>query len=181
MRIPPPFLIFLDKRLAFWDRGARVDTHTGLRTWHDQLESGADNCVLSQCPNHRSACWTDAQAFTLASADVITLLQREHTAYALFLDEWAQSSSALPSASSSPSSFTIPAVPGAAATATATDTVAAEYQAAAVHHRARADVLAKTLNEKLWRADLGYHVAWNVSSQSPIEASGTPHSQKKKK
>ena len=26
------------------------------------------------------------------------------------------------------------------------------------------------LNEKLWREDLGFHVAWNVSSQQPILA-----------
>jgi glycogen debranching enzyme len=72
------------------------------------------------------------------------LLQREHTAYALFADEWAS-------------------------TASATASAAAEaHRAAARRHRALAGSLATTLNERLWRRDLGYHMAWNVSSRTPI-------------
>jgi hypothetical protein len=29
----------MEALLAFWDRGRRVDRSTGLRTWHDQMES----------------------------------------------------------------------------------------------------------------------------------------------
>ena len=46
------------------------------------MESGADNGVLSRCPSARSACWSAAQALTLASADAMALLVREHTAAA---------------------------------------------------------------------------------------------------
>merc|ERR1712176_1522552 len=37
--------------LEYWDRPPRIDAETGLRIWHDQMETGADNNVLSQCPN----------------------------------------------------------------------------------------------------------------------------------
>ena len=46
------------------------------------MESGADNGVLSRCSSARSACWSAAQALTLASADAMALLVREHTAAA---------------------------------------------------------------------------------------------------
>jgi hypothetical protein len=133
----------MEALLGFWDRQPRRDPLTGLRTWHDQMESGADNCVLSECPNPRSTdCWTDNQAFTLASADVITMLQREHVAFALFSEEWA-----------------------AAAT---TANLRAGHLAAASEHRAAADTLTAVLNERLWREDLGFHQAWNVTAKAPI-------------
>ena len=106
------------------------------------MESGADNCVLSRCPNRRSACWSDSQAFTLASADVITLLQREHVAFALFSEEWALRGTGDADA----------------------------HLAAAARHRAAADALAAALNAHLWRQDLGSHVAYNVSERAPILA-----------
>jgi len=46
------------------------------------MESGADNGVLSRCPSARLGCWSAAQALTLASADAMALLVREHTAAA---------------------------------------------------------------------------------------------------
>merc|ERR1712118_173526 len=76
--------------LDYWDREPRKDPLTELRVWHDQMETGADNNVLSQCPNARSDCWTDSQAFTLASPDLMVYLQREHLAYALFCEFWMQ-------------------------------------------------------------------------------------------
>ena len=108
------------------------------------METGADNCVLSQCPNRRSKCWSESQAFTLASADAITLLHREHIAYALFREAWAADEGVTrPSAAS-------------------------EHLAVAQRHRAIADSLRETLNERLWRSDLGYHVAYNVSTRTHI-------------
>ena len=133
----------MEALLAFWDRPPRRDPLTELRTWHDQMESGADNCVLSRCPNRRSACWSDSQAFTLASADVITLLQREHVAFALFSEEWALRE---------------------------TGDEADAHLAAAARHRAAADALAAALNARLWRQDRGFHIAWNVSERAPILA-----------
>jgi hypothetical protein len=134
----------MEALLAYWDRKPRQDGKTGLRVWHDQMESGADNCVLSTCPNHRSPCWTDEQAFTLASVDVMTFLQREHIAFALFSEAWAEEA--------------------------ASEEEAAVHRSAAVASRAAGDSLAHIMNEKLWRQDLGYHVAWNVSSSTPIIA-----------
>ena len=136
----------MEALLAFWDRPPRLDPATGLRTWHDQMESGADNCVLSRCPNARSPCWTDSQAYTLASADVTTLLTREHIAFALFSESWA------------------------AAAERSDPQLAAAHRLAAAEHRATADSLAATLNARLWREDLGYHQAWNVSARSSIES-----------
>ena len=34
----------------------------------------------------------------------------------------------------------------------------------AARHRASAADLTRTLNVRLWRADLGYHAAWNVNN-----------------
>jgi hypothetical protein len=132
--------------LAFWDRPPRRDNATGLRVWHDQMESGSDNCVLSQCPNRRSPCWTDSQAFSLASADVTTLLQREHLAFSLFADAWSEHSH-----SASPERSLM-------------------HRTLAARHRERADALTAELNAALWRADLGYHVALNTSSREVIAA-----------
>eukprot|EP01043_Picozoa_sp_COSAG02_P005982 COSAG02_NODE_166_length_31947_cov_34.168617_15_plen_398_part_00 len=147
---PASFVRFkpaMEALLAFWDRSPRRDPLSGLRTWHDQMESGADNCVLSRCPNARSSCWTESQAYTLASADVITMLQREHVAFALFSESWAS------------------------VAANQSDYQAAEtHRLAAAKHRAAADSLATTLNAQLWREDLGYHQAWNVSAKAPIES-----------
>lgn len=117
----------MDALLAFWDREPRRDPLTDLRTWHDQMESGADNCVLSRCPNARSPCWTEPQAYTLASADVITLLQREHIAFALFSEAWA-------------------------AAETSGSAEATTHLAVASEHRAKADSLTASLNERLWLA-----------------------------
>ena len=128
-----PFAPAMEALLAYWDRPPRRDARTGLRVWHDQLESGADNLVLSRCPNRRSACWSDAQAYTLASPDVMVLLAREHAAAALFRDAWAAAA---------------PAAQGGEA-------AAAVHAAGAAAHRAAADDLEAILNARLWRDDLG--------------------------
>eukprot|EP00300_Choanocystis_sp_HF-7_P017337 c196_g1_i1.p1 GENE.c196_g1_i1~~c196_g1_i1.p1 ORF type:complete len:445 (+),score=94.86 c196_g1_i1:33-1337(+) len=86
------FLAFQPQMMAllgYWDR-TRLDTPTGLYVWHDQLESGADNLPTSPCPSPRSDCWDEkSDAFTLASTDIMSFLHREHEAYALFCDTWA--------------------------------------------------------------------------------------------
>ena len=84
-----PFRAAMEALLSYWARPPRRDARTGLRVWHDQLESGADDLVLSRCPSARSPeCWSDAQAFTLASVDATTLLLREHIAFARFVRAW---------------------------------------------------------------------------------------------
>lgn len=75
--------------LKYWEDVRKVP-NTGLYTWHDQMESGADNLVLSTCPSPRSGCWVDACANSLAAPDVMTFLYREHLAFAKFLDEWGE-------------------------------------------------------------------------------------------
>jgi glycogen debranching enzyme len=57
--------------------------------WHDQLETGADNLVFSECPSSFSAtCWSDSQAYTLSSPDVMVWIAREYHAYSLFVQQW---------------------------------------------------------------------------------------------
>mgnify|MGYP006133360761 CR=1 FL=1 len=148
----------MEALLSFWDRPPRRDPASGLRVWHDQLESGADNCVLSRCPSARSSCWSASQALTLASPDVMSLLVREHTAAALFADAWADA--AADGAATATATATTKA---ATATATATAT---RHRATAVRHRAAAEELRRTLNARLWRADLGFHAARNTSNAS---------------
>jgi hypothetical protein len=77
--------------LAYWSSPQRVDAATGLHVWHDQLETGADNLVLSLCPSPYSPeCWSEARdAFTLSAPDVELFVAREHLAYALFVEAWA--------------------------------------------------------------------------------------------
>lgn len=73
--------------LSYWST-QRV-TDTGLYTWHDQMESGADDLVTSPCPSPRSDCWSDeADANSLVAPDLLTFLIREHRAYANFVDAW---------------------------------------------------------------------------------------------
>lgn len=144
----------IEALLAFWGRPPRRDVATGLRTWHDQMESGADNGVLSLCPNARSSCWTEVQAYSLASPDVLTLLQREHTAAAHFYDAWADAA----------------AVGGGVSITASASAKFNAHRAAAKRHRQQADTLRRMLNAELWREDLGYHVARNVSSCTAILA-----------
>ena len=85
--------------LRYWNSSTRLHAPTGLHVWHDQLETGADNLVLSQCPSQFSPeCWSAAQAYTLSSPDVMVWLAREYQAYALFLAAWGALGGAGPSA-----------------------------------------------------------------------------------
>jgi neutral trehalase len=75
--------------LCYWNTSSRLDAATGLHKWHDQLETGADNLVLSECPSQYSPeCWSESQAYTLASPDLMVWVSREYQAYALFLKAW---------------------------------------------------------------------------------------------
>ena len=86
------FLPFKDQMLAtlnFWDREPHIDSETKLFVWSDQMETGADDLPLSQCPSWRSpACWSLSQANTLASVDLQIWLAREHLAFSKFLTAW---------------------------------------------------------------------------------------------
>ena len=157
-----PYRRQMEALLAFWDRAPRRDPQTGLRTWHDQMESGADNCVLSQCPSPRSACWTARQAYTLASADVLVYLQREHLAYSKFVDAWQMDDAEDRQRTS--------AGYGSSRRLVSIATGASSEHAIATHHRNVADNLTRTLNKWLWRGDLGHHIALNTSSRRHIEA-----------
>jgi hypothetical protein len=62
MQFQPQMKALLD----YWDR-TRKDNDTGLYVWHDQLESGADNLPISECPSKLSPCWNEtASAFTIS-------------------------------------------------------------------------------------------------------------------
>jgi hypothetical protein len=67
--------------LGYWNTSTRLDAATGLHTWHDQLETGADNLVFSACPSQFSPeCWSPSQAYTLSSPDIMVWLAREYEA-----------------------------------------------------------------------------------------------------
>lgn len=141
--------------LAYWDSPQRYDPATGLRFWHDQLESGCDNLVLSQCPSDLSPeCWVEAaDAFTLAAPDLQTFMYREWAAYALLHEGWAAE----------------------AAAAGAPDAPARAARAAAVRATATAKMgaIKTAVNTYLWHwedeaAGSGWFAAWNRTTRSQI-------------
>ena len=131
--------------LRYWERERR-DGETGLYTWHDQMESGADNMVTSPCPSSRSECWVEgSDANTLASADVVVQVLREHRAFAAFLDAWGDADKKTTmGASLSPLSLS------------------------ATWHRTRATAIAEALNKHLFDGDSGAFIAYNTSTRQPI-------------
>ena len=64
--------------LAYWDQPPRYHPlgDGGLYVWHDQLQSGADNLVISDCPSKFSFwCWREAKdANSIASVDLLLFL-----------------------------------------------------------------------------------------------------------
>jgi len=83
-----PYSSKMSALLAYWST-QRKHSPTGLFTWHDQMESGADNLVLSACPSPRSDCWVEEGCGnSLSSPDLMAYLYRENLAYARFLDRW---------------------------------------------------------------------------------------------
>jgi len=88
-----PFQLQMSLLLSYWT--TQRQTATGLYTWHDQMESGADDLPTSPCPSPRSDCWSEASdGNSLAAPDLMTFLIREHRAYASFLDAWNDTSGA---------------------------------------------------------------------------------------
>lgn len=163
----------MEALLSFWERPPRRDAASGLHTWHDQLESGADNGVLSKCASARSpSCWTASQAYSLASPDVQVLLQREHTAAANFYEAWAEGweRAATAAAVATAALSTSEAPPNIYAAASDRSERASAHREAARRHRRLAHSLHETLNTQLWREELGYHIALNVSSRELILA-----------
>jgi hypothetical protein len=137
--------------LAYWQRAPRVDAATGLPLWHDQLETGADNLVFSECPSAYSPdCWVEAaDAYTLSSPDLLVFLAREELAFANFCEAWAGVRS--------------PDEP----------LTAASLRSTATQHRERASALRDLLNTYLWHWDdpqhtRGWYCAYNVSSRQQI-------------
>ncbi|KAH3760752.1 glycogen debranching enzyme [Pelomyxa schiedti] len=86
-----PFQSKMEALLNYWDR-TRKHADTGLYVWYDQLETGADNLPTSECPSSYSTdCWVeDASGMSLASADIMMFIYREHVAYSLFQEHWGQ-------------------------------------------------------------------------------------------
>ena len=146
--------------LRYWNSSTRLDSTTGLHMWHDQLESGADNNVMSECPSPYSPeCWTPSQAYTLASPDIMVWLVREYHAYALFVEGWGALGGChldVECGSTSP-------------------LYSSDWQAEAAGARAAMSALADALNEHLWVCEdpsclRGYYGGYNVSTRTPIRA-----------
>jgi hypothetical protein len=157
-----PYAAQMNALLAYWETAeGRVDNITGLHRWHDQLETGCDNLVYSECPSAYSDCWDEARdAFTLSSPDLEIFLAREHTAYARFLQKWGaeegEEAASAPSSSSSTSSSPRPLL-------------LAEADA----HLATARLIADRVDTYLWvwtddAKSKGYYGAFNTSSRSVI-------------
>ena len=85
-----PYAPAMRALLRYWNSTNRIDTRTGLHRWHDQLETGCDNLVYSQCPGGVADCWTESQSLTLASPDLEVWIAREHQAYAKFVVAWKE-------------------------------------------------------------------------------------------
>lgn len=147
--------------LAWWNATAVADLPRGpfdaatqLHTWYDQLSTGADNLVYSQCPSEYSPCWdASADAFTLASPDVMTFMYRERIAYARFLAMW---STGAPDVTDD----ALRTMPVAVAAKVRTQLSAAA-------------ALRDALNEYLWhwqdaQQTAGFFAAWNVSTGTRI-------------
>eukprot|EP00299_Pterocystis_sp_00344_P008419 c3186_g1_i2.p1 GENE.c3186_g1_i2~~c3186_g1_i2.p1 ORF type:complete len:406 (-),score=71.88 c3186_g1_i2:29-1084(-) len=66
--------------LSFWDTQRR-HSETGLYVWFDQMESGADNLVLSQ---------NETDQLNTSAPDVMVFLFREHISFSRFLRAWAE-------------------------------------------------------------------------------------------
>jgi hypothetical protein len=128
---------------AYWEALSR-DAATGLYRWHDQLESGSDNLITSQCPSvlgegpekgpkSGALCWVASDAYTLASTDIMVWLHREKLALAAFLTAFGDAA-----------------------------------QAARV--AASASALKRALRSHLWDEEKGYWISFNTSSHAAIEA-----------
>ena len=95
-----PFVAQMKALDGYWERTSR-DAKTGLYRWHDQMESGCDNLVTSQCPSQYGSgpplnqqCWSPSEAYTLASSDINTFLFREKAALANFLTKFGDAEGA---------------------------------------------------------------------------------------
>lgn len=140
--------------LLYWNSTTRRDSVTGLSRWHDQLETGSDNLVFSECPSSYSPeCWTESIAFSLASTDASVWLAREYIAYSLFTEAW------------STQGIAVPGLPLFASDA------AEEARAA----RAAAAAIGDAINNYLWvctdaTCDSGYFGAYNVTTREQIKS-----------
>ena len=152
-----PFKAFsnqMEALLTYWNSSSRYDARTGLWHWHDQLESGCDNLVLSECPSQFSPeCWSEDIAFSLASPDLQVFMYREYKAFSLFQRQWANEATARGDAD---------------AAALARDADAGEARFRAVGAGIRAAV-----NDYLWHwenelAGVGWWAAWNRTTSAQI-------------
>jgi len=137
-----PFDDAMEATLSYWNT-TRRDPTTGLYSWHDSMESGADNLATWSCPSSRSDCWVEAgDGDSIASSDVMTQLAREHLAYATFCETWAAAS--------------------------ARGTKDTDLEAKAIGHRSAAAEVVATMNKWLYNNDLGRYMAFNVTSQTAV-------------
>ena len=132
--------------LNYWDEAPKKDPMTGLYVWHDQMQTGADDLVMSDCPDKSSKCWNEQDdAWTLASVDLQLFMYREHTAFARFCTSWATALSV---------------------TADESNALLAE----AAKHTAKAAGILDVMEEYLWSDEQGFYVGRNMSSGDPINA-----------
>lgn len=146
----------MDALLTYWNNTNRFEPSTGLFYWHDQLESGCDNLVLSQCPSAFSSCWNEAEdAYTLASPDLQVFIYREYKAAALFKQQWA--------------SEAVRRGDGGAEA----EALVVRAQQATQRFTAVGAIIRSALNDRLWfqlSPGVGWWAAWNRSQHAQIRA-----------
>lgn len=112
--------------------------------WHDQLETGCDDLVISTCPSKYSPCWNpEWHELTISAPDLLTFLHREHMALAKFSQAWAASE-----APGSPERLRL------------------RRQGRA--HLDLAGGVRDKLNTMLWAGDLGHYVAYNTTAKARV-------------
>jgi glycogen debranching enzyme len=140
--------------LGFWERERR-DAASGLYTWYDQMESGADDLPYAEVPSKHTASWSaERHACAFSAPDLAVFLHREHSAFACLLEAWA----------------------GAAGGEEAGSASALAQEAG--QHRAQAASLAQQAAAALWvpgsaataSGGSGYWGAFNTRSQALIPA-----------
>lgn len=156
-----PFEPAMRALLSYWDT-QRTHAPTGLPLWHDQLESGCDNLVISTCPSSLSPeCWNPKyHQLKISAPGLVTFLHREHTALAAFATAWAVQAAAEASASRA-------AANGLEDASTSEEEVI-RLRNLASFHTARAHTLHKALDTYLWAPDLGHYTAWNISGVGSV-------------
>ena len=131
--------------LDWWERPPQRENTTGLHVWHDQMQTGADDLVTSQCTSPYSIfCWREkVDAFTLASTDLHVFLSREYKAFSNFNKAWSES--------------------------TSDHKERERLLETATRAETRSQEILAVMHKFMWDQDNGFYTAYNVSTNTQIK------------